>query len=403
MADNPVPRVKLPDLSHRKPVQPGPNSWKQDQQKKAAEAQNTPEARNGHHSGDKHSDVNLSRVREELNPAAPIFSPVLALPKPRAYIQPATPLNPQGKTPRNTSTRAVTEPMAPKPFFTSNKVSIAGLRKKFTQQEETIKEETKAEGPLPLTPPMPKIPSKAAHVLGYYPPQTDGKTPPASAPPTTSAPEPFRASGSGSGQSISPHRQLSTPVPEMPSRRWLIENGYSISPSAPPVPASPALSQQTHASALGGEHNQPKVEGMIVGDGKLSPTKQGSYGRMANVEIVEGPGRVPSVRGVVEYTEQDGGDGGSTEQRNPSGSSQYSQPIGSVRESAQYSQPPHSAANTASTNQYSQMLDSARPHFSHPPDSAMTLPSTVYSPSNYAGVWENDPHVVCCNPLFAYS
>ena len=389
MADNPVPRVKLPEFA-RKPVQPGPNSWKQDQQNKAAEAHND------NHSGVNRSTVNPSQVRDELNPTAPTFTPVLAIPKPRAQIQPATPLHRPGQIPRNIPSRAVTEPTAPKPFFTSNKVSIAGLRKKFVQQEEAIKEEPKVEAPPPITPPMPNTSSKAARVLGYYPAHSDGKTAPASAPPTSSTPEPFRVSGSGSGSrpSISPPRQLSTPVPEMPSRRWLIENGYSIPPLAPPVPTSPALSQQTHGSALGGEHDQPKVEGMIVGDGKLSPSKQGLYGRMANVEIVEGPNRVPSVRGVIEHTEQDRGNGGSTDQRNPSASSQYSQPPGSVIEGGQYSQPPHSAANTASTNQYSQLLDSAGAHLSYPPDSAMTLPSTVDSPGNYAGIWENDPHVV---------
>ena len=385
MADAPVPRVELPVSSPRMPVQPGPNSWKQDQQKKAAEARH----------GDR-SNSNLAQVREELNPAAPTFTPALTLPKPRAYIQPATPWNPQGRTRRNTSNRAVTDPVATKPVFTSHKVSIAGLRKKFTQQDEMIKEEPKLEAPLPITPPLPNTSGKAARVLGYYPVHANRKTPPASAPPSTSTPDPFRASIEGSGPSISPLPQMSTPVPEMPSRRWLIENGYSIPPSASLVPASPTLSQQTHASALNREHNQPKVEGMIVGDGKLSPTKQGTYGRMANVEVIEAPSRATSVRGVVEYAGDNRGDGSSMEQKKPSAGSQYSQPIGSGRESVQYSQPPLSATNTASSNQYSQPLDSARPQYSRPPDSAMTLPSTVYSPSNYGGIWENDPHVVCC-------
>lgn len=381
MADNPVPRVKLPDVPIRKPVQPGPNSWKQDQQKKAAEAlgANNP--------GTMRLVADKPQVRDKINPTAPTFTPVLAPPKPRAYIRPATPLSPSGRTPRDIPTRAVTEPMAPKSFFRNRKGSISGLRKKPHQQDEVIKEESRLEAPLPPTP-MPDPSSKAAELLGYRPANTDGKTLPASAPPTTSTPEPFRASNSGSGPSTLQNRQQSTPIPETPSRRWLIENGYSTSPAAPPLPTSPALSQQTHASALGGEHNQPKIEGMIVGDGKLSPTKQGSYGRMANVEVVEGPGRVASVRGVVEDTEQDRGDGGSSEQRNLSGSSKYSQQLSSVREHEQYTQPPHSATDT--------LVNPAGAHFSNQSDALMTLPSTVYSPNNYAGVWENNPRVVSC-------
>lgn len=396
MADVPVPRVKLPDFANRKPVQPGPNSWRQDQQKKAAESLGV-----NHPTDVKRFTVDPSQVRDELNPTAPTFTPLLALPKPRAYIHPATPLYLPRQIPRHNSTRAVTEPMPPMSLFPNKKV-LAGLRKKLTHQEEAIDEESKHEEPPPLTT-MPNTSSKAARVLGYHPANTDGKNPQTSAPLTTSTPEPFGASGSGSGPLILSKRQQSTPIPEQASRRWLIENGYSTSPSAPPVPTSPALSQQTNASALGGEHDQPKIDAMITGDGKLSPTKQGSYGRVANVEIVEGPGRVPSVRGVIENAEQDRQGGGSSEQRNASGSSQYSQPPGSVRETGQYSQPLHSAANTASPNQHSRLLNSARAQFSRPSETLMTLPSTVYSPDNYAGIWQNDPHVVCCNLPFASS
>lgn len=381
MADNPVPRVKLPDFPNRKPVQPGPNSWKQDQQKKAAEALGAPE------SGTMRLVADGPQVRDEINPTAPTFTPVLTLPKPRAYIRPATPLSPSGRTPRDIPTRAVTEPMGPRSFFRNRKGSIPGLLKKPNQQDEVIKEESRLEAPLPPTP-MPYPSAKAAQVSGYSPANTDGKTMPASAPPSNSTPEPLRASNLGSGPSSLQSRQQTAPMPEKPSRRWLIENGYSTSPTAPPMPTSPALSQQTHASALGGEHDQPKIEGMIVGDGKLSPTKQGSYGRVANVEIVEGPGRVASVRGVVEDPEQDRRQGGSSEQRNPSGSSQYSQQLGAVREHGQYSQAPHSANKT--------LVNSAGLHSSNQSDTLMTLPSTVYSPNNYAGVWENNPRVVCC-------
>lgn len=381
MADNPVPRVKLPDFPNRKPVQPGPNSWKQDQQKKAAEALGAPESGTMRLVGDG------PQVRDEINPTAPTFTPVLTLPKPRAYIQPATPLSPSGRTPRDIPTRAVTEPMGPRSFFRTRKGSIPGLLKKPNQQDEVIREESRLEAPLPPTP-MPYPSSKAAQVSGYSPANTDGKTMPASAPPSNSTPEPLRASNLGSGPSTLQNRQQPAPIPETPSRRWLIENGYSTSPTAPLVPTSPALSQQTHASALGGEHNQPKIEGMIVGDGKLSPTKQGSYGRVANVEIVEGPGRVASVRGVVEDPEQDRREGGSSEQRNPSGSSQYSQQLGAVREHGQYSQAPHSANKT--------LVNSAGLQSSNQSDTLMTLPPTVYSPNNYAGVWENNPRVVCC-------
>lgn len=381
MADNPVPRVKLPDFPNRKPVQPGPNSWKQDQQKKAAEALGT------NNPGILRLVVDNTQVRDEINLTAPTFTPVLPLPKQRTYIRRATPLSPSGPTPREIPTRAVTEPMAPKSPFRNRKGGIPGLRKKPDQQDKVSKKGSRLEAPLPPTP-MPDTSIKAAQVLGYRPANTDGKALQASAPLTTSTPEPFKVPNPGSGPSILHNRQQTTPIPERPSRRWLIENGYSTSSAAPSLPTSPPLSQQTYASALRSEHKQPKIEGMITGDGKLSPTKQGSYGRMANVEVVEGPGRVDSMKGVVEDTERDRGDGGSSEQRNPSGSSKYSQQPGSVREREQQTQPPHSATKT--------LVNSPGAHLNNQSDTLMTLPSTVYSPNDYAGVWENDPRAVSC-------
>lgn len=90
-------------------------------------------------------------------------------------------------------------------------------------------------------------------------------------------------------------------------------------------------------------------EGMIMGDGILHPTRTGTFGRVGEVEYVNEHEnqRIASYAGVIE--------------------------------------------NAEFIDQTSPTVDS---YTSQEHDSGGILPPTVYSPSNYGGVWENDPHVV---------
>ncbi|KAI9845964.1 MAG: hypothetical protein M1830_007478, partial [Pleopsidium flavum] len=171
---------------------------------------------------------------------------------------------------------------APKPLFAGRKVSIAELRHKFSKDSSST---NKKVGNMEQ-PPLPTTLDKAGRVLGAHPNKNNGRTPPASAPASSNTPEPYRASTDNDYPSRhgSPQRQIrSTPVPGPPTLRFFNEN-----PGSRPSPAS----QRTYETASN-EYNTPisGADAMILGDGKLSPTKNGAYGRMGNVEMQQHPAR----------------------------------------------------------------------------------------------------------------
>ena len=175
--------------------------------------------------------------------------------------------------------------------------------------------------------------------------QTRRETPPSSAPANTNVPDPYRVSGT-------PGRQTnSTPVP---TRRFLRENNIPTSAITKAAVSLPRF--HSDDSDIGSEEDE-KPEGLIIGDGNLKPTKTGTYGSLKDVQIVEGKAihKVASLAGVIENAE-----------------------------------PSRSAANEDShPGSTSGPLNGDI----HPQDNTMLQP-TVYSPSVYGGVWENDPHVV---------
>ena len=174
--------------------------------------------------------------------------------------------------------------------------------------------------------------------------QTRRETPPSSAPANSNVPDPYRSPETAGRQTNS------TPVP---TRRYLRENNL---PTPILTQASFSVPHFTYSGIdQASEANKP--EGIVVGDGRLNPTRAGAYGNIGEVEIVEGKAvhRVASFMGVIENAES----------------------LSTVSEQEQL---PRSA--------------SVSPDRVDMVQGQTTLQPIAYSPSVYGGVWENDPHVV---------
>ena len=361
MGEPHLPRVNLPDTVPRKPLVPGQNSWAQQQQQHEARQRNS--------TGDSIDDTRaINRDRYENKPMPPTppadegLSPGSSLLQPKAYIQPAIPLFPPPFRAPTPKMRAVTDPVPPKPLFASRKVSVKQLRKKYSQTKG--KDETSNEGLLDDNQPSPTIPvasEKAAQVLGISSAPDNGRKTPRTSAPTMSAPAAFRTSNEGSQeQTVPPTRQVqSSPVPErstpVPTRRYLKENGLQAPAPTEAANASKQVASEPEQSEVGlfDRANATKSQNTF-----LHPARIGTHMNVGEVGLVEGAGmhRVESFRGVIEDV--------------PSSTSSNGQMY---------------------TNSYatSSQPSTGRDHGPRDP-----LPPNAYSPSNYGGVWENDPAVV---------
>ena len=336
MSHRSTPQVKLPEVMPRKPVVPGPNSWalsatQGDPKKLPQPAQVT-------------NREKYEKKPMPLTPEKASNDDRLAVLKHRGYIQPATPLVYSNQNNQSQKQRAATDPIVPQPLFTGRPGGIAHLRNKFSTSKtnvDTIKEDDVAQIPSA----SPVVSEKALQLLGVWPIHNNNRhPPPASAPPSTSTPEPYRMSPDDhSERPISPARQIqSTPVP---TRRHSKEDI--------PTPELGRVSLATTAETFEDEEvpqqSSGNPEGMILGDGMLTPTRTGTYGRVGGAEYVDGHEnqRIASYAGVIENAEP-------VDQTSPT-------------------------RDSSSFQGY---------------DPSGRLPPTVYSPSNYDGVWENDPHVV---------
>ena len=350
MADQDKPRVKLPDAIPRNPVVPGLNSWAQSQQEEEQQQQRSS-------SGEQLNvgrATNRDKYEHKPMPPAPADSPphskyLLA----KAYIQPAIPLANPGLEMQSQQKRAVTDPVAPKPLFAGRKLSVAKLRKKysFSKAKDDVPE---AEGiPTDQSSPVVRLSSeKAAEVLGLYPPPGNKpNTPPASAP-LAPVPDSFRQSSDSIERTISPPRQVqSTPAP---TRRFLRENGL---PTPTITEAPVGSSRQVNEDPQHQNKDPKKVEDGIK-PGMLHPPRLGRYGKVGGVGLVEANGmhRVESFSGVIENADTSLGHNGQM----------YAGSMGVFSQSSMTQ-----GLNTG---------DLQSP--------------VIYSPSNYGGVWENDPAVV---------
>lgn len=330
MSRSTTPRVKLPDVpdvTPRKPVQPGPNSWAMS----AEQAGKMKIERSG-------PPTNRDRYENKPMPPLPITPEKVRAPttpgKP-SYIQPATPLIYSKATPSN---RAVTDPGVAKNLFGANKISIGELRRKFSGAKtgpnlSTVDESMHARVGTPR-PQAVELPTGSL-VTDDIRTQQQHFNPPSSAPPSTNAPDPFRSS-------------------DIPGRQH----------QSSPAPTRQYVKGQTLLEELSYEDDETSIpeirspDGIIMGDGKLNPTRNGTYGTIGEVEFVEGKAahRVASYAGVIENAS-------------------------SPTESGSQKQP-HSANIVPSPGA---IRGQNLTHLLHP---------NMYSPSDYSGVWENDPHVV---------
>ncbi|KAL8841454.1 MAG: hypothetical protein Q9170_000917 [Blastenia crenularia] len=266
--------------------------------------------------------------------------------KNRGYIQPAIPLTSPTPVVSNMKNRAATEPVMPKPLFTSTTTTVNQLRKKYSQSKtkRKSKEDEENNTHRPTSPPL-VITPKASQILGLYPVKDNNRaTPPVSAPASTNTPDPFRTSTeSARGRNVSPSRQVqSTPVP---TRRYLQENNLP----APGVPGPEMKQSQSRETS----------------DGSLIPPVLGTSSRKGEIEYVgqHEMQRAPSFAGIIDN-------------------------IDSPRED-------EDATGAVSTNIV------ATENTLRPQSSGEILHPMVYSPSHYAGVWENDPNVGRTLPPFS--
>lgn len=347
MADQDKPRVKLPGVILRKPMMPGPNSWAQSQQEQQ-----------GSSSGEQLSVGKVTNrdkyEHKPMPPPPPDSSPSDKHVQAKAYIQPAIPLVYPAPAGQIQQKRAVTDPVAPKPLFAGRKLSVAKLRKKYSF--------SKAKDEVPEAEAMPTLQSstairlsseKAAEVLGLYPPRENKPdTPPASAL-LAPMPDPFRISSDSVERTASPACQLqSTPAP---TRRYLRENDL---PTATITEAPTASNQGANEDAQNQIQDPKRAEDTVFTPGMLQPPRIRRYGNVGEVGLVEANGmqRVESFTGVIENAEFSPGSNGRI----------YTGSTGACSQS--------SMVQGLSTGNL--------------------LPPVIYSPSNYGGVWENDPAVV---------
>lgn len=346
MSQPQAPRVKLPEVTPPKLTLSAPNTWTT---KQAQTRNKTPTATHR----DKYENKPMPPT-PEASPS-PAEKPLTAR-KNRGYIQPAIPLASPSQAIANMKNRAVTDPVMPKPLFTSTTSTVNQLRKKYSHSRSSrkSKEEEENSNQRFASPPA-ALTHKASQILGVYPVKDNshGK-PPSSAPPSTHTPDPFRTSSeSVSGRHVSPNRQVhSTPVP---TRRYLQENGM------PPLPGARASQESREA------HNVPAEEDdqfhlRSGSDGLLNATRFVTRSGKGEVEYVNKNGmqRVPSFAGIIEQPESPRVGEGPTE-------------------------PDGLRIDWNETT--------LRPQYS-----GEILQPMVYTPSNYAGVWENDPNVVSDTP-----
>lgn len=263
------------------------------------------------------------------------------------YIQPATPLI--YAKPSSSKNRAVTDPVASKNLFGGNKVSIGELRRKFSGNtnksgvnlssiEEYGAQRSRTPRPQPIELPTGPFATRDTEEKRH-------ENLPSSAPQSTNAPDPFRSSAT----QVRQHQ--SSPAPT-----WKYDDSNDFPQPPPSVLAPLVIHPRESAEYMSPDLRSP--DGMIVGDGKLNPTRNGTWGTVGEVEYVEGKAahRVESCVGVIETT---------------------SSPAAS-----EIQHQPHSAHSNSGSGTYrGQNLT----HLLHP---------NAHSPHHYGGVWENDPHVV---------
>ena len=305
----------------------------------------------------------------------------ITIPKARRdKIVPVTPFYPSHRN-SNVSNkekkRSTTEPIANMPQLDGPNIGIKSIRAKFGGGDNSKGGDDGVARPANTavvyepTEPMPtQKTDKAARVLGVYPKPKDQDQsvtdPPASAPATTATyHQSAELEQDGKTSEMSLRRNAnSTPVPlrGQPTARFYEENNLKIPTVV--IEHAQKVPKMKPAINVGG-----KSEGIIFGDGKLSPTKLGDYGFRREVQTreVEGFGRVASHAAIVE---------------NANDQSSAPHPQEEINRMQSMGEPLTSSSTV--TNPYAGMFDAP----------GEMLSPMKYAPNQYEGIWENDPHVV---------
>lgn len=295
--------------------------------------------------------TNRSKYDDKPMPPLPDPSPVRPTRNrsdDRFYIHPATQYRKTPVSLNRVKDRAATDPVIPKPLFASKeKVRTQPCEEKAEPNyDQSVYDDGESFQKRPSAPPATAVPSKASALLGFYPVSSNKAVNeiPSFAPLSTTPPDTYRPSEELSSYSPSPLRQFqSTPVPTGPYMR-----GNAI--------LTPTLTHSSRASSRQMEDTESDggpVQGIITGDGLLSPTRTGGYGKLGGATYVDqiDMQRVDSQMGIIENV--------------------------------------HSPAPTENSSYSHHHNDDYNVNLQQPSREAMR-----YTQSNYAGVWENDPHVV---------
>ena len=353
MVDEHTLKVKLPESILRKPVVPGPNSWALSQQQHQQQH---------HTNGLSNGPKVIKRDKYENKPMPPPPPPDSPSPdarlQPKVYIRPAVPLVsplPATKTPQK---RAVTEPVVPKPLFGSRKISVTELRRKYSNSKpkaiatEAPEEITRQSTPKPLAcaeevgPPVQGLGTQSVEGVARV-------TTPVPVP-AKSASNPFLTTYDTPLEERSEHARSPQSTP-LPTRRYLRENGVPT----PKLAETFDLAKHQAQEYIQNEGLQSvDTKEHIRAAATLYPSRVGTYANTGEVGWVEAKGlhRVESCVGVIENAGSGDSNGNATCTNSSEGPSQPS------------------TAQDSSTGGLP--------------------PSFAYTPSDYGGVWENDPAVV---------
>ncbi len=353
MVDEHTLKVTLPEPILRKPVVPGPNSWALSQQQHKQQQ---------HTNGLSNGSKVITRDKYENKPMPPPPPPDSPSPdarlQPKVYIQPAVPLVsplPATKTPQK---RAVTEPVVPKPLFGSRKISVTELRRKYSNSKpKTVATEAPEEVTRQSTPKPPVCAEEVGPpVQGLSTQSVEGVvrlTTPVPVP-AKSTSYPFLTTYDTPLQEKSEHARPLQSTP-LPTRRYLRENGIPT----PKLAETFDLAKHQAREHVQDEGVRPvDSKEHIRGAATLYPSRVGTYANTGEVGWVEANGlhRVESCVGLIENAGSSDNNGNTTYTNSTGGPSQ-----------------PSTAQNSSTGG---------------------LLPSVPYTPSDYGGVWENDPAVV---------
>ena len=265
----------------------------------------------------------------------------IVVPKQRQSILPAAPLLSTGQKPE-LKHRAATDPVVPQPLFAGKLGGIVQLGMKVPIPKiygDLVKEDAPAH-------PLSENESKDSEST----PTRDNSrnAPPSFAPLSTHTPS--GQSAPSTSQSAEPVKPIkSTPLP---TRRYLKENNLQAHElGQSPLTTTPETLEHT-------DGDSQTAKGLEAGTDDLgisNSARTGTFDRTGGIEYVVGheSQRVESHAGVIEEVEP---------------------------------------ADRNSLARYS--------NESREQDSGSVLPPMVYSPSNYGGVWENDPHVVSKSQIY---